>query len=70
MVDLWYNIYSKRKVVTIMTREERIERAIKGQQLLTYAEWYEINKLAFEWCRNSLNPEKLYEEYVNETLGE
>jgi hypothetical protein len=53
-----------------MTREERIEQAIKGQQLLTYEEWYALNKHAFELLRNSLNPKALYEEYVNEVLGE
>jgi hypothetical protein len=53
-----------------MTREEKIERAIKGQQLLTYEEWYELNKDSFELLRNSLTPQKVYEEYVNEVLGE
>lgn len=53
-----------------MTREERIERLIKAQQLYTFEEWYEINKYAFEVLRNSLNPKVLYEEYVREVLGE
>ena len=53
-----------------MTREEKIERAIKGQQLLTYAEWYELNKDAFELLRNSFTPQEIYEEYVKEELGE
>ena len=53
-----------------MTREEKIERAIKGQQLLTYDEWYQLNKNAFELIHNSLSPQKVYEEYVNEVLGE
>jgi hypothetical protein len=53
-----------------MTKEEKIERAIKGQQLLTFEEWYKENELAFKWCKNSLNPKELYEEYVTETIGE
>ena len=53
-----------------MTREERIEQAIKGQQLLTYEEWYALNKNAFELLRNTLSPKVLYEEYVKEVLGE
>lgn len=52
-----------------MTKEERIERAIKGQQLLTYEEWYKENELAF-MLGNKYTPRELYEEYVNEMLGE
>ena len=53
-----------------MTREERIERLIKAQQLYTFEEWYEMNKNAFEVMKNSLSPVRLYEEYVAEVLGE
>ena len=53
-----------------MTREEKIEKLIKGQQLLTFEEWYELNRFALEYTRNSINPRELYEEYVAEVLGE
>ena len=53
-----------------MTREEKIQQLIKGQQLLTYEEWYKLNQFAFECAKNSLNPKVLYEEYVAEVLGE
>jgi hypothetical protein len=53
-----------------MTREEKIDKLIKGQQLLTYEEWYALNKNTFEVLRNSLSPKETYEEYVREVLGE
>ena len=53
-----------------MTREEKIERLIKGQQLLTFEQWYEINQWAFIFGKNKNDPKKLYEEYVAEVLGE
>ena len=53
-----------------MTREEKIQQLIKGQQLLTYEEWYRLNQFALEYTRNSINPKEMYEEYVAEVLGE
>ena len=53
-----------------MMREERIEKAIRSQQLPTYEEWYKINKDIFELLHINSTPEKVYEEYVREELGE
>ena len=53
-----------------MTREEKIQRAVAGGQLITFEEWYELNREAFELLKNTNKPEDLYEEYVAEVLGE
>jgi hypothetical protein len=53
-----------------MTREEKIQAYIKGQQLLTFEQWYEINQYAFTLGKNKNDPRKMYEEYVAEVLGE
>ena len=53
-----------------MTREEKIQRAIAGGQLVTFEEWYKLNRDAFELLKNANKPEELYEEYVAEVLGE
>ena len=52
-----------------MTREEKIARYIENKVLLTFEEWYKINELAFI-VSNKRTPEDLYEEYVNEVIGE
>ena len=62
-------IYTEREETT-MTREEKIERLIKGQQLLTFEQWYEINQWTFIFGKNKNDPKRLYEEYVAEVLGE
>lgn len=53
-----------------MTREEKIARLIAGGQLPTFEEWYELNRVAFEYTKNKNKPRDLYEEYVAEVLGE
>ena len=53
-----------------MTREEKIAKMIQAQQLLTYEEWFELNKICFVLAKNAHEPRRLYEEYVAEQLGE
>lgn len=53
-----------------MTREEKIVKMIRAQQLLTFEEWYELNQYCFSLLKNTHEPRKLYEEYVAEQLGE
>ena len=44
------------------------EELIKSQQLLTYEEWYELNKVVFTATKTHRNPEELYNEYVEEII--
>jgi hypothetical protein len=44
------------------------EELLKSQQLLTYEEWYELNKVVFTTTKTHRNPEELYNEYVEEIL--
>jgi hypothetical protein len=44
------------------------EELIKAQQLLTYEEWYELNKVVFTTTKTHHNPEELYNEYVEEII--
>ena len=44
------------------------EELIKAQQLLTYEEWYELNKVVFTATKTHHNPEELYNEYVEEII--
>ena len=53
-----------------MTREEKITKMIQAQQLLTFEEWFELNKYCFILAKNANDPRKMYEEYVAEHLGE
>ena len=53
-----------------MTREEKIVKMIRAQQLLTFEEWFELNKICFTLAKNANDPRKMYEEYVAEQLGE
>ena len=45
------------------------EELLKKKIILTYEEWYEINKLAFI-LPNKYNPQDLYAEYVEEIVAD
>ena len=45
------------------------EELLKKKIILTYEEWYEINKLAFI-LPNKYNPKDLYAEYVEEIVAD
>jgi hypothetical protein len=57
-------------VVADMSREEKILAYIKAKQLLSFEEWYALNETCFKYGMNKNDPKRLYEEYVNEVLGE
>ena len=38
-------------------------------EFLSYEEWYELNRDAFELIKNSLNPRDVYQEYVEENAS-
>jgi hypothetical protein len=51
-----------------MTRQEKIDKLIRAQQLVTFEEWYAVNEIAYTYGKNGRNPQKDYEDYVEETL--
>jgi hypothetical protein len=52
-----------------MQHEETLrEELIRKKIILTYKEWYEMNRDAFELVSNSLDPYDTYEEYVDEIV--
>jgi hypothetical protein len=53
-----------------MSREEKIVAYIKAGQLLSFEEWYALNESCFKYGMNKNDPARIYEEYVNEVLGE
>ena len=44
------------------------EMLVRRHLILTYEEWYEINKNAFELVHNACLPCDLYQEYVEEEV--
>lgn len=44
------------------------EMLVRKHLILTYEEWYEINRNAFELVRNACLPCDLYQEYVEEEV--
>ena len=53
-----------------MTKQERINKLIKAQQLYTYEQWYAIVGTMYTHGNISRSPEADYEQYVNEKLKE
>jgi hypothetical protein len=52
-----------------MQHEETLrEELIRKNIILTYKEWYEINRNAFELVDNNLDPYDTYEEYADEIV--
>lgn len=47
-------------------REELITKKI----MLTWEEWWDMNKDIFTVVHNSLDPHKAYEDYVNEMIND
>ena len=38
--------------------------------IMTYEQWWEKVRIAFEWVHNPNDPKVLYEEYVNEIVAD
>ena len=51
-----------------MFEETLREELIRKKIILTYKEWYEINRDAFELVHNNLDPYDTYDEYANELV--
>lgn len=51
-----------------MFEETLREELVRKKIILTYKEWYEINRDAFELVRNNLDPYDTYDEYANEIV--
>lgn len=51
-----------------MFEETLREELVRKKIILTYKEWYAINRDAFELVHNSLDPYDTYEEYVDEIV--
>lgn len=68
MINLWYNYYSKRKAVIIMTRSEKVAMLIKARQLSTYEEWFEKVGYIYGFMNMKHSPAEEYAAYVEETI--
>lgn len=51
-----------------MFEETLREQLVRKKIILTYKEWYEINRDAFELVHNNLDPYDTYDEYANEIV--
>jgi hypothetical protein len=65
---VWYNYYSKRKAVVIMTRSEKVAMLIKAQQLYTYEEWFEKVGYIYSLMNMKHSPAEEYAIYVEEII--
>lgn len=53
-----------------MKHPPTIQSLYANKLLLTYEEWWELNRISFEWLPNIYNPHILYIEYTIKTIAE